>query len=81
MAFTHVAVDCGSLDSPANGSVSISGTTFQSVAQYLCDLGYLLVGVESRRCQANRTWSGESPVCEGKLQCKLAYIPFHNIIG
>ena len=67
----YVAVDCGSLDSPANGSVSLSGTTFQNLAEYSCDLGYLLVGSESRQCQANRTWSGENPFCEGKLQCKL----------
>ena len=71
MASTHVAVDCGSLDSPSNGNVSLSGTTFQSVAQYSCDMGYLLVGMESRQCQANRTWSGESPVCEGKVQASI----------
>ena len=61
-----IAVDCGSLDSPANGSISLSATTFLSLAEYSCDLGYILIGEESRQCQANRTWSGEDPICEGK---------------
>ena len=59
------AVDCGSLNSPENGDVDLPGTSFDSIAQYSCNLGYLLVGVESRQCQANRTWSDESPICEG----------------
>ena len=62
-----VAVDCGSLTSPVNGNISLSGTTFESVADYTCQAGYLLVGSESRLCQANRTWSGDSPICEGQL--------------
>ena len=77
-----LAVDCGSLGSPANGSINISTTTFASVAHYSCNLGYLLVGVESRRCQANRTWSGEEPICDGIIHLSSIIInrPFltHN---
>ena len=64
----HIAaVDCGSLSSPENGNVTLPGTMFDSIAQYTCNLGYLLVGVESRQCQADRTWSDESPICEGMM--------------
>ena len=60
-----LAVDCGTLSSPMNGDVSLTGTTFESTAEYTCDSGFLLMGVESRQCLANRTWSDESPTCEG----------------
>ena len=59
------AVECGSLTSPENGNVTLSGTNFTSIAQYTCNSGYVLMGVESRQCQADRTWSNESPMCEG----------------
>jgi len=59
-------VDCGDLDSPANGDVSYTTTTEGSVADYSCDEGYDLVGVTQRICQSNNTWSGDVPTCESK---------------
>ncbi|HJL00732.1 MAG TPA: EGF domain-containing protein [Polyangiaceae bacterium LLY-WYZ-15_(1-7)] len=57
-------VDCGSLPSPTNGSVSFSSTTFGSIASYSCDSGFMMTGGDvARTCQAEGTWSGNAPMC------------------
>ena len=61
-----VAIDCGVLLAPANGAVDLSdGSLVDAVAIYTCDPSFRLIGVESRVCQENGSWSGEAPVCEG----------------
>ena len=60
-------VDCGSLEDPDNGQVDFSNTTFESTANYTCDLGYSLNGNSSRTCEANGNWSGDQPSCERKI--------------
>ena len=59
------AVDCGVLDSPISGNVVVGTTTLGSVATYTCSSSFRLVGMDSRQCQENGTWSGEIPTCEG----------------
>ena len=60
-----VAVDCGTLEAPANGSVTVSGTTFTSTATYSCDSGYILHGNTTRICLETGLWSTSSPTCTG----------------
>ena len=62
-----VVVDCLNLTSPSNGEVSLNTTTFESVATYTCEEGYLLGGFPVRECQANGSWSEEEPFCVRKL--------------
>ena len=62
----HV-VDCGNLDDPDNGEVTLTGTTLGSKADYSCNNGYALEGNERRVCQSNREWSGMAPVCRRML--------------
>ena len=59
-------VDCGPLNNPGNGRVVLTGTTFGSTATYSCQKGFALVGSSTRTCQANRVWSGQAPVCQGR---------------
>ena len=41
-------------------------TTFGNMATYSCDLGHELLPDNSIRiCQANGTWSGMNPSCQG----------------
>ncbi len=62
---SHTGVDCGPLDSVANGQVLIRpDTRFQSTATYSCSLGFVLTGQRVRTCLASRVWSGEEPSCE-----------------
>ena len=62
----HAVVDCGSLDDPDNGQVSPHNTTFGSIATYVCDSGFNLIGNMQRTCQENEDWSGSEPTCECK---------------
>ena len=58
-------IDCGTLPNPDNGGVSYSNgvTTYQEVATFTCDAGYILTGVVTRTCLASGNWDGSSPVC------------------
>ena len=60
-------IDCGPLLNPVNGTISLMRTTIGSVANYSCDSGFLLMGLSSRICEVNQSWSGDAPVCEGEF--------------
>ena len=59
-------VDCGSLDDPENGTVSVPDTTYNSSANYSCDPGYGLIGDAMRTCLGTGSWSGSEPTCTSK---------------
>lgn len=61
-----IAVDCGPLDDPVYGRVTISGTVVYSTATYTCNRGFGLVGVNQRVCQPSGAWSDIPPTCERK---------------
>ena len=42
----------------------MSGTLFGSMANYSCDSGYRVIGISTRMCGADGTWSGEEPSCQ-----------------
>ena len=68
-----IAVDCGQLPVPMNGSQDGSRTTYPNKMLFSCDEGFIMKGSSLRRCQANRTWSGERVTCEGEIKnAKLA---------
>lgn len=59
-----IVVDCGSLSDPEDGTVEINGTVFGSQASYSCDIGYNLVGVNTRTCLDSQQWSDSAPHCQ-----------------
>ena len=61
--FTDTA-DCGPLPNPDNGMVTFGRTTLGSTANYSCSAGFVLMGLSSRMCEVDGSWSGEIPVCE-----------------
>ena len=66
--FTAVA-DCGGLGNPEGGVVSVSETTYDSMATYSCNPRHtLIMGDEERTCQSSGVWSGNEPICMGKQQ-------------
>ena len=67
-------VDCSTLNDPANGQVSITGTTFGETATYSCNTGYNLVGDNTRTCQATGVWSGNEPTCQCMFLFKLSIL-------
>lgn len=64
-------MNCGTLPNPDNGVVDVPITTEDGIATYSCSEGHILVGVVSRVCQPDGTWSDQAPTCRGK-QNKLA---------
>ncbi|CAL1545259.1 unnamed protein product [Lymnaea stagnalis] len=56
-------IECPDLNSPQNGSVTVFGKTYTSVAGYSCSRDYKISGVDTRICQINGTWSNEAPTC------------------
>ena len=57
-------LDCGELQHPSFGSVTLtSGTTYNSVATYTCDVGYYRVGDGTRTCTSVGAWDGQPPIC------------------
>ena len=34
-----------------------------TIVKYKCDIGYVHLGVEERKCQSDGTWSQDAPVC------------------
>ena len=59
---------CGQPAVPSNGRVDTSaGTSFGDVVMYTCDTGYTLSGVAERRCQADKRWSGNTPICASEV--------------
>ena len=60
------AVDCGTLGNPANGVVSVSTTTYNSVATYSCNTGHTLTGDDMRTCLDTGSWSDSEPTCIGE---------------
>ena len=70
-------IDCGYLDAPENGTVSVSGTTYNLVATYSCDPGYGLIGDAMRTCLATGNWSGSEPTCTSKLYDSQILMFFH----
>lgn len=45
-----------------------------SSIQYECNVGYRLVGMQTRTCQEDKTWNGDNPQCE-IVQCPTPIAP------
>ena len=59
-------MNCGSLEAPENGAVSLDTTILGGLATYNCSVGYNLMGDEQRTCTTEGVWSGSDPECESK---------------
>ena len=76
MILTYILVDCGDPGTPGNGTVMLFNDTLEgSIARYMCNFGFMLVGNQERICQSNGNWSGSLPSCMRELNCYLAILP------
>ncbi len=64
--FILSVAQCPGLDAPANGNIETTGMDFWDTATYSCSRGFILVGVDTRTCQANGAWSGNPSFCTCK---------------
>lgn len=68
----YVAVFCGDLGKPANGSFnglvgSNNTVAIGTVITYMCFPGFKLVGNVYRVCQPSGEWNGTVPICQSNL--------------
>lgn len=61
------AVQCPPPENPRHGKAIYTSCSYNSVVSYECKYGYTLVGETTRRCGADKKWSGAQPQCKGKI--------------
>ena len=71
-------ITCPGLPSPTNGTrLGCSGNAtefYDTVCQFECNNGYVGSGSQIRRCQENKTWSGEEFVCQSTFHILVALV-------
>ncbi|XP_061450637.1 fibulin-7-like [Rhineura floridana] len=60
---------CTLLPAPLNGRRLGKRMSAGHEVHFVCDLGFLLVGSETRMCLEDRTWSGQQPFCKSINEC------------
>uniref|UniRef100_A0A8C0IGA8 Selectin P n=1 Tax=Bubo bubo TaxID=30461 RepID=A0A8C0IGA8_BUBBB len=72
------AITCPALSAPDRGELNCSHLhgdfTFGSTCVFSCQTGFVLMGLESRKCTAMGTWTGDSPRCEA-ISCPVLSAP------
>lgn len=58
-------MECATRRAPLHGMMVGSGNAFGTVLRFECNDGYQLSGSVERRCNADRTWSGDPVECKG----------------
>ena len=75
--------ECTDLNDPDFGRISVTGLVLGSVATYMCNSGYTLVGNMTRDCvQLNSSrvdWSDESPVCKRTFHKQLHFFYLSHV--
>ncbi|XP_066570227.1 fibulin-7 isoform X2 [Amia ocellicauda] len=60
---------CPKLEPPSHGRKLGKLTAVGHEVHFLCELGFDLVGSESRVCQDSLSWSGQQPTCKNINEC------------
>ena len=62
-------LSCPSLPAIMNGQLLVAGDRPGTVAQYVCNKGFTLVGDSQRTCQISGEWTSTDPFCrKGNMQ-------------
>ena len=77
--YVTTVIDCGELSPPTYGTVSVTSTTYTSVANYSCNTGYDLVGGNESVCLITGVWSAPQPQCRSKTHPDLNVVHTHII--
>ena len=68
ISIVYFLVSCPALDSPNNGLTNCSlgddeVPSYEDICSFLCNDGYELTGSETRTCESDGSWSGDSAIC------------------
>ncbi|XP_078667428.1 sushi, von Willebrand factor type A, EGF and pentraxin domain-containing protein 1-like [Branchiostoma floridae x Branchiostoma belcheri] len=77
---TCTPMQCQSLTAPANGALSTTATSYQTVVNFTCNTGYVLNGTTNTTCQADGTWSNPVPTCT-PIQCHTLMVPTNGVLS
>ncbi|XP_052239934.1 sushi, von Willebrand factor type A, EGF and pentraxin domain-containing protein 1-like [Dreissena polymorpha] len=71
---------CATLQHPIHGLVATPmGNTSGAVAEYSCDVGFSILGVNNRTCDHDGVWTGVAPTC-GITDCgPVPQVPHGNV--
>ena len=72
LCYCILARDCGPLLAPYNGSSIGRDTKFPNTISFYCDVGFIMIGSQTRRCKPDGSWSGNATSCKGNI-CTLYY--------
>ncbi|XP_078664120.1 complement receptor type 1-like [Branchiostoma floridae x Branchiostoma belcheri] len=72
-------VQCPQLTTPDHGSMT-EGQVYQDVVDFICDVGYLMIGVANITCQADGTWTEYAPTCT-IVKCPLLVGPLDGTLS
>ncbi|CAL7950374.1 unnamed protein product [Xylocopa violacea] len=61
-------VECPKPENPVNGKAVYTSYAYNSIVSYECKYGYTVVGPATRRCGADRKWTGKTPTCQ-EINC------------
>ncbi|XP_017883108.1 uncharacterized protein LOC108626764 [Ceratina calcarata] len=61
-------VECPKPENPVNGTAVYTSYAYNSIVSYECRYGYTVVGAATRRCGADRKWTGKAPICQ-EIDC------------
>lgn len=63
------ALICPVLKAPENGQINCSSSelTYKSECMFSCDPEYVLHGHDLLICNRHGDWTGEKPICQGKI--------------
>ncbi|XP_019630213.1 PREDICTED: P-selectin-like [Branchiostoma belcheri] len=67
---TCTPIQCPILTAPANGALSTTVTSYQTVVNFTCNTGYVLNGTTNTTCQADGTWDNPVPTCTPANLCE-----------
>ena len=72
----HITTDCGPLENPVNGHITITGNRELSrlEADSVCDPNFVLNGPGQLICEIEGQWSGPEPTCDGPSIEHIFYI-------
>lgn len=73
------SVQCPKPENPVNGKAVYTSYAYNSIVSYECKYGYTVIGAATRRCGADRKWTGKTPTCQ-EINCGLPGVLYNGWI-
>ncbi|KAG8130469.1 hypothetical protein E2320_017145, partial [Naja naja] len=74
-----ISIQCELPLFPENGFVHFTENTVGSTVKYTCNLGYKLIGSDTRHCTSGRQWRDSAPTCK-IISCGMPSRPMNGIV-